>query len=403
MRYGKDQKEVRRSVQDSGGRGHRQRSRRDWATLPGAAALQDRCGTLGGSLSRRDAGSNGQSGAGTGALRRETPGQSRRADHDDRYFKKSRELETTAEKRRFVRDQWAELGSIQAACKAVGLPVSSYYYYPKKGEVEKAREEAEIRDQIEKIQAEFPFYGHRRIYAHLKRRLGITVNKKKLLGIMRKYGLKALIWRGFKVKTTDSNHRHGYAPNLLTGLQVDGPNQIWVADITYIRVFTGFVYLAAILDLFSRRVVGWAISRKIDHELCLAALKHAVETRRPTAGLIHHSDRGVQYACGEYVQYLHDHEIVPSMSAKGYCYDNAFMESWFKTLKAEEVYLTEYESYEEAERRLPEFIEAVYNNKRMHSGISYTTPVEYEELWKKGMLQKLGIQSVLNLPGKPSK
>jgi transposase InsO family protein len=229
------------------------------------------------------------------------------------------------------------------------------------------------------------------------------VNKKKLLGIMRKYGLKALIWRGFKVKTTDSNHKHGYAPNRLPGLEVDGPNQVWVADITYIRVLTGFVYLAAILDLFSRRVVGWAISQKIDHELCLAALKHAVQTRRPRAGLIHHSDRGVQYACTEYVQYLRDHEIVPSMSAKGYCYDNAFMESWFKTLKAEEVYLTEYENFEEAQKRLPEFIEAVYNNKRMHSGISYTTPVEYEELWKKGMLQKLGIQSVLNLPGKPSK
>lgn len=398
MRYGKDQKEVRRSVQDSGGRGHRQRSRRDWATLPGAAALQDRCGTLGGSLSRRDAGSNGQSGAGTGALRRETPGQSRRADHDDRYFKKSRELETTAEKRRFVRDQWAELGSIQAACKAVGLPVSSYYYYPKKGEVEKAREEAEIRDQIEKIQAEFPFYGHRRIYAHLKRRLGITVNKKKLLGIMRKYGLKALIWRGFKVKTTNSDHTFGYATNKLPGLSIDGPNQVWVADITYIRVLTGFVYLAAILDLFSRKVVGWAISEKIDAELCLAALKHAIEIRSPAAGLIHHSDRGVQYACDAYQQCLRDHEITPSMSAKGYCYDNAFMESFFKTMKAEEVYLTEYESFDDVKKKLPEFIEAVYNNKRLHSGISYWAPEEFEMFWEKGMFKKLGIQPVLNLP-----
>jgi transposase InsO family protein len=229
------------------------------------------------------------------------------------------------------------------------------------------------------------------------------VNKKKLLGIMRKYGLKALIWRGFKVKTTNSDHNHGYAPNLLPGTQITGPNQVWVADITYIRVLTGFVYLAAVMDLFSRRIVGWAISQKIDHVLCLAALRHAVETRRPRAGLIHHSDRGIQYACGEYTQYMGEHEIVASMSAQGYCYDNAFMESWFKTLKAEEVYLTEYENYEDAKRRLPEFIEAVYNSKRMHSSISYTTPIEYEELWKNGMLQKLGIQSTLNLPGNPSK
>jgi putative transposase len=220
---------------------------------------------------------------------------------------------------------------------------------------------------------------------------------------MRKYGLKALIWRGFKVKTTDSNHAFGYARNLLPGMTIDGPNQVWVADITCIRVLTGFVYLAAVLDLFSRRVVGWAISRKIDHELCLAALKHAVETRRPVAGLIHHSDRGVQYACDAYQQFLRGHEMVPSMSAKGYCYDNAFMETWFKTLKAEEVYLTEYESYEDAKTRLPEFIEAVYNSKRMHSALSYRSPAEYEKLWKKGMLGKLGIQAVLNLPGNPSK
>jgi putative transposase len=233
--------------------------------------------------------------------------------------------------------------------------------------------------------------------------MGVTVNKKKLAKIMRKYGLKALIWRGFKVKTTDSNHKFGYAKNLLPGMQIDGPNQVWVADITYIRVLTGFVYLAAILDLFSRRIVGWAISEKIDHDLCLAALKHAVERRRPAAGLIHHSDRGVQYACDAYQQYLRDHEIVPSMSAKGYCYDNAFMESWFKTLKAEEVYLTEYENFDEVKKKLPEFIEAVYNSKRLHSGISYLAPEEFEELWAKGKLEKMGIQTVLNLPGNSSK
>ena len=403
MQYGEDQKEVRRSIQNTGGRSHCRRSHENWENLPRATAFLERCGTLGPALQGWDVRVAGQQGAGPGTPGGKIAGKGWRADHDYRLLKKSRTLETTAEKRSFVRDKWPQLGSVEAACRAAGIPTSSYYYHPKDDPVEKARQEADIRDQIEKVQAEYPFYGYRRVHEHLKRRLGILVNKKKLLGIMRKYGLKALIWRGFKVKTTDSNHNHGYAPNLLPGLQVDGPNQVWVADITYIRVLTGFVYLAAVMDLFSRRIVGWAISQKIDHLLCLAALKHAVETRRPLAGLIHHSDRGIQYSCGEYTGYLDENEIVPSMSAKGYCYDNAFMESWFKTIKAEEVYLTEYENYEDVKRRLPEFIEAVCNNKRMHSGISYTTPIEYEELWKNGMLQKLGIQSTLNLPVNPSK
>lgn len=403
MRYGKNQKEVRRPVQDQGGRGHRKRSGRDRRPLPGATAHPLGCGAVGGPLQRGDAYCDGQPGAGARAADREAPGQGRRADDADGSFKKSRQLETTAEKRRFVRDYWDQLGSIEAACDTVGLAVSSYYYQAKKDPVEKARQEAEIRDLIEQIQAEFPFYGYRRVHEHLERRRGITVNKKKLLAIMRKYGLKALIWRGFKVRTTDSNHRFGYANNLLPGMTVDGPNQVWVADITYIRVLTGFVYLAAILDLFSRRIVGWAISERIDHELCLAALKHAVKARRPSAGLVHHSDRGVQYACDAYQQFLRDHEITPSMSAKGYCYDNAFMESWFKTLKAEEVYLTEYESYDEVKKKIPEFIEAVYNRKRLHSGISYLAPEEFEQLWANGKLKKMGIQAAFNLPENSSK
>jgi len=266
----------------------------------------------------------------------------------------------------------------------------------------KAQTDADLRDKIEAIQAEMPFYGHRRVHEHLEKHYGLTVNKKKLLRVMRKYGLRALIWSGFKVKTTDSNHQHGYAPNLLPGMVVDGPNQVWVADITYIRILTGFVYLAAILDLFSRKIVGWAISRRIDHGLCLAALDQAIQTRRPAAGCIHHSDRGVQYACKEYVQRLQDGELVPSMSAKGYCYDNAFMESFFKTLKAEEVYLAEYRSYDDVLDAVPQFIDAVYNQKRMHSSIGYLAPNEFERLWTRGVLQRRGIEPVLIIPGGPS-
>lgn len=255
---------------------------------------------------------------------------------------------------------------------------------------------------IERVQAEFPFYGYRRVHEHLERLEGITVNEKKIRRIMRKYGLHALIWRGFKVKTTDSEHEFGYAPNLLPGMKITGVNQVWVTDITYIRILTGFVYLAAVLDLFSRRVVGWAISTRIDAELCLKALDDAIDKRRPSAGLIHHSDRGVQYACKEYRQRLKDHEIVASMSAKGYCYDNAFMESWFKTLKAEEVYLTEYETIDDVLKSVPRFIEAVYNEKRLHSSLGYYSPMEFEELAAKGLLEKRGVQPFIKLPGSPS-
>jgi transposase InsO family protein len=236
----------------------------------------------------------------------------------------------------------------------------------------------------------------------LERKYGITINEKKVLRVMNKYGLKALIWRGFKVKTTNSDHAYGYAPNRLPGMSLNGINQVWVADITYIRILSGFVYLAAILDLFSRKVVGWAISLKIDSVLCMRALEDALEKRQPLPGLIHHSDRGVQYACGEYREKLSAHGIVASMSAKGYCYDNAFMETWFKTLKAEEVYLTEYETLEDVVKSIPCFIEDVYNQKRIHSSLNYFSPEEFEDLAAKGLLEKHGIHPVMQLPGKLS-
>lgn len=280
--------------------------------------------------------------------------------------------------------------------------MSTFYYQPKTDPMEKAKQDAQTRDLIEKVQAEFPFYGHRRIHEHLEKKMNVTINEKKILRMMDEYGLKALIWKGFKVKTTDSNHTLGYSPNLLSGRKVTGIHQVWVADITYIRILTGFVYLAAILDLFSRRVIGWAISKRIDANLCLGALKMAVETRKPPKGCIHHSDRGVQYASHEYRKYCLENGLELSMSAKGYCYDNAFMESWFKTLKAEEVYLCEYETYNDVLESVPKFIEAVYNAKRMHSSLGYLSPNEFELLLENGLLEKQGLQQVINLPGKLS-
>ncbi len=340
-----------------------------------------------------------QSRIGARKRERKTQGQDWRAHDDDRPFKKSGSLETAAERRQFVDNNCEKFGSVSEACKAVGIRSSTYYYKPKRDPVAKAQADADVRDLIEEVQAEFAFYGYRRIHEWLERKRGITINEKKVLRVMRQFGLKALIWRGFKVKTTDSDHAYGYAPNLLPGIRITGINQVWVVDITYIRILTGFVYLAAILDLYSRKVIGWGISLKIDAALCMTALDAAIEERKPLPGLIHHSDRGIQYACNDYRDKLTAHGIIASMSAKGYCYDNAFMETWFKTLKAEEVYLTEYETINDVLKGVPQFIENVYNEKRIHSSLNYYSPEEFEVLAANGLLAKHGINPVMQLPG----
>jgi transposase InsO family protein len=182
---------------------------------------------------------------------------------------------------------------------------------------------------IEEIQSQFPQYGVRQVYWELLWGYKKRINRKRIHRVMREHGLRAQIYRGFKVATTDSDHSNRIYPNLLHAKEVSAPNQVWASDITYVRIGTCFVYLAAILDLFSRRVVGWAISKKINTELCLAALKMAVENRKPPKGLVHHSDRGVQYTSDEYVGCLKENGIDISMSRKGNCWDNAFMESFF--------------------------------------------------------------------------
>jgi putative transposase len=209
----------------------------------------------------------------------------------------------------------------------------------------------------------------------LKRR-GRKVGKTRLRRVMKTFDLRPITWRTF-VRTTDSRHALPIYPNLIKKRQLRVVNEVWVADLTYIRIRSSFVYLAALLDLYSRRIVGWAISKRIDTELCLAALRMALETRQ-ARGCIHHSDRGVQYASTRYVALLRQHGLQISMSAKGNPYDNAFMESFYKTLKYEEVHLNNYETYEDVLDRLPFFIEEVYNRKRLHSSIGYVPPVEFE-------------------------
>jgi len=279
----------------------------------------------------------------------------------------------------------------------MGLTQSTYYYQPKVPRKDREQADADLRDKLEALQANYSCWGYRTLRAQLRLRYRLQVNGKRILRVMHKYDLFRQIKRRF-IKTTDSEHGYPVYPNLLKGLEVTDINQVWVADITYIRILTGFVFLAVILDVFSRRIVGWAIAKRIDHHLTLEALRVALRARNPRAGLIHHSDQGVQYACTQYVKELEDHEVAISMSVKGNPYDNAYAESFFKTLKNEEVYLWEYESFTDVVERIPEFIEEVYNRKRVHSGIHYLPPEEFEAIVQDEMRRQSLGQVTLKLP-----
>ena len=235
----------------------------------------------------------------------------------------------------------------------------------------------DLRDEMQRIAVEFPYYGWRRMQKELKDR-GWVVNHKRVRRLMREDNLLCLRRRKF-VMTTDSNHDRPVYPNLAAGLELSGLNQLWVADITYIRLELEFVYLAVVLDAFSRRVIGWALDRSLEDELALAALRMALLERKPMPGLVHHSDRGVQYASGDYGNLLKDHEIRISMSRKGNPYDNATCESFMKTLKYDEVHRQEYRDLGEARSCIQRFLEKVYNQKRLHSALGYCSPVKFEQ------------------------
>jgi transposase InsO family protein len=265
--------------------------------------------------------------------------------------------------------------SVERMCQLAGVSRAGFYRWLER--TDPADEDMELRSMIQEIVLEHKRrYGYRRVTAELRRR-GMVVNRKRVARLMREDNLLAVQPRSF-VTTTDSQHELRVHLNLASRMTLTGVNQLWVADITYIRLGREFVFLAVVLDAFSRRVVGWELDRTLAARLAIAALRRAIEQRRPPAGLVHHSDRGVQYACGDYAAILDAHGIVASMSRPANPYDNASCESFMRTLKREEIHAGRYRDLNELRENVAEFIENYYNRVRLHSALGYRSPEEFE-------------------------
>ncbi len=265
--------------------------------------------------------------------------------------------------------------SVSRLCSAVALCRAEYYRHSNC--TPEAEPDLELRQEIQAIAADMPAYGYRRITAQLARN-GVVANHKRVLQLMRKDGLLCVRKPAF-VNTTQSQHSFTIYPNLVPTLSIDGPDQLWVADITYIHLRRDVFYLAVILDAFSRRVIGWQMDSTLGAQLTVAALQKALAQRTITPNLVHHSDRGTQYAANVYANLLKEQGIRISMSRSGNPYDNARAERFIKTLKYEEIYLNEYENFAEASFRIGDFLEEVYNHKRLHSKLGYVPPAEFEQ------------------------
>ena len=271
--------------------------------------------------------------------------------------------------------------SIEQMCRLSG--VSRAGFYRSLQERMPVEEDMEVRSVIQQIAVEHRRrYGYRRIAGELRRR-GMLVNHKRVARIMRQDNLLAVQPRAFVV-TTNSQHKLEVYLNLASRMKLTGINQLWVADITYIRLHREFVYLAVILDAWSRKVVGWELDRTLAARLAIAALEKAIAVRKPPPGLVHHSDRGVQYASDAYVRMLNRHEMIPSMSRPANPYDNASCESFMKTLKREEIYANEYQDLDDLRTNIEAFIDQYYNRQRLHSALGYRPPEEFEQLGKQG-------------------
>nr|WP_245314425.1 IS3 family transposase [Sinorhizobium alkalisoli] len=262
--------------------------------------------------------------------------------------------------------------SVSEGCRLMGIARSTYY-----DRRDGQADDTAVVEAMFAICDEFEFYGYRRVGAALRQK-GLVVNHKKIRRLMREHGLQPKVRRRF-VATTDSDHNGPIFPNLAREFAPTGPDQLWQADITYVALPDRFVYVAVILDAWSRMVVGYAIGRSIDARLTLAALKTAIECRRPPAGCIHHSDRGSQYAAETYRQHLGHHGLAGSMGRRGNPYDNAKAESFMKTLKVEAVYPMAFQTYDDVIEHLPDFIETIYNKRRLHSALGYLSPQQFED------------------------
>lgn len=262
---------------------------------------------------------------------------------------------------------------IAAVCQVLGLARSSYYYRPLE-----ATQEAKLEEAIRRTSAEWPTYGYRRITAQLQREKWV-VNHKRVQRLMRLLAIQAQIRRK-KRQTTDSEHTFPRYPNLVLGLEINRPEQVWVSDITYIHLRNDFVYLAVIMDVFTRGIRGWHLGRTLDCTLTLVALRRALV--RYAAPVIHHSDQGVQYAATAYTQVLQDAHVQISMAEQGEAWQNGYAERLIRTIKEEEVDLSEYLDYHDAYRQLGRFLDNVYAHKRIHSSLGYLTPAEFEAQWR---------------------
>lgn len=262
---------------------------------------------------------------------------------------------------------------VKAVCEYLDLASSSYYYVRKECE-------PQLKADLATVAGLHPTYGTRRITHQLRRKpFGYRVNRKRIQRLMRKMNLLRPVKRR-KVRTTDSQHPYLRYPNLVKDLEIRLPDQVWASDITYIRLKNDFVYLAIILDVFTRAIRGWCLSRTVDQQLTLDALRMALDNHTPPH--IHHSDQGLQYAAHAYVKLLHAHQVQISMAAVGKAEENGFAERFMRTIKEEEVDLSEYQDFADAQEQIRNFIEAVYNHKRIHSALDYLSPSEFELAWR---------------------
>lgn len=264
-------------------------------------------------------------------------------------------------------------------CQALGLSRSGYYQWLNRPESQRAKANREMVAKINVLHEENRrCYGSPRI-TQVLRRQGVTIGKNRVARLMRTQGLRAKSKRPFRPRTTDSRHAERVAPNRLKQLpSLDRPNQVWVADITYIWTAAGWIYLAAVMDLYSRRIVGWSLGSSLETSLVTEALSRAQRERRPAPGLLHHSDRGSQYASSAYRALLAILKMTPSMSGLAHCYDNAAMESFWSSLKNELVHHEPFSNIDHARRAIFEYIELFYNRKRLHSALDYQSPVDFE-------------------------